>query len=179
MGCNDPPFCNLRNPGEPIKNMSRTAGQVVKSLMADLGHDPDHYAAHSLRKTRTTHVLNTGGNTLEDMKHAGRRSEAAGLPYVHRSPRNPVAADPMREVFDDVRQNESSDMHNVTDPPPAPVSTDSEPAVIAQPPALVSGGREPPPPALLEPYVTVSRHTAPTVRRSSASVDLSVPPPKG
>ena len=30
---------------------------------------------------------------------------------------------------------------------------------------LVSGGREPPPPALLEPYVTVSRHTAPTVRR--------------
>ena len=45
--------------------------------------------------------------------------------------------------------------------------------------ALVSGGREPPPPALLEPYVTVSRHTAPTVRRSSASVDLSVPPPKG
>ena len=36
----------------------------------------------------------------------------------------------------------------------------------------VSGGREPPPPALLEPYVTVSRHTAPTVRRSSASVDL-------
>ena len=44
---------------------------------------------------------------------------------------------------------------------------------------LVSGGREPPPPALLEPYVTVSRHTAPTVRRSSASVDLSVPPPKG
>ena len=29
----------------------------------------------------------------------------------------------------------------------------------------VSGGREPPPPALLEPYVTVSRHTAPTVRR--------------
>ena len=45
--------------------------------------------------------------------------------------------------------------------------------------ALVSGGREPPPPALLEPYVTVSRHTAPTVRRSSASVDLSAPPPKG
>ena len=44
---------------------------------------------------------------------------------------------------------------------------------------LVSGGREPPPPALLEPYVTVSRHTAPTVRRSSASVDLSAPPPKG
>ena len=34
-------------------------------------------------------------------------------------------------------------------------------------------------PALLEPYVTVSRHTAPTVRRSSASVDLSDPPPKG
>ena len=29
----------------------------------------------------------------------------------------------------------------------------------------MSGGREPPPPALLEPYVTVSRHTAPTVRR--------------
>ena len=45
--------------------------------------------------------------------------------------------------------------------------------------ALVSSGREPPPPALLEPYVTVSRHTAPTVRRSSASVDLSAPPPKG
>ena len=43
----------------------------------------------------------------------------------------------------------------------------------------VSGGREPPPPALLEPYVTVSRHTAPTVRRSSASVNLSAPPPKG
>ena len=43
----------------------------------------------------------------------------------------------------------------------------------------VSGGREPPPPALLEPYVTVSRHTAPTVRRSSASVDLSAPPPRG
>ena len=31
--------------------------------------------------------------------------------------------------------------------------------------SVVSGGREPPPPALLEPYVTVSRHTAPTVRR--------------
>src|SRR6476620_1653789 len=30
---------------------------------------------------------------------------------------------------------------------------------------LVSGGREPPPPALVEPYVTVSRHTAPTDRR--------------
>ena len=30
---------------------------------------------------------------------------------------------------------------------------------------LVSGGRELPPPALAEPYVTVSRHTAPTDRR--------------
>ncbi len=30
---------------------------------------------------------------------------------------------------------------------------------------LASSGREPPPPALSEPYVTVSRHTAPTVRR--------------
>src|SRR6185312_12372222 len=30
---------------------------------------------------------------------------------------------------------------------------------------LVSGGREPPPPALAEPYVTVARHTAPTDRR--------------
>ena len=53
-------------------------------------------------------------------------------------------------------------------------------SVVAMPVlVLVSGGREPPPPALLEPYVTVSRHTAPTVRRSSASVDLSAPPPKG
>jgi hypothetical protein len=31
--------------------------------------------------------------------------------------------------------------------------------------SLASSGREPPPPALSEPYVTVSRHTAPTVRR--------------
>ena len=30
---------------------------------------------------------------------------------------------------------------------------------------VVSSGRELPPPALSEPYVTVSRHTAPTVRR--------------
>jgi hypothetical protein len=30
---------------------------------------------------------------------------------------------------------------------------------------LASSGRELPPPALPEPYVTVSRHTAPTVRR--------------
>src|ERR1700750_500642 len=30
---------------------------------------------------------------------------------------------------------------------------------------LASSGRGLPPPALLEPYVTVSRHTAPTVRR--------------
>src|SRR3954454_867654 len=30
---------------------------------------------------------------------------------------------------------------------------------------LASSGRELPPPALSEPYVTVSRHTAPTVRR--------------
>ena len=52
-------------------------------------------------------------------------------------------------------------------------------AGIAARHGLVSGGREPPPPALSEPYVTVSRHTAPTVRRSSASVDLSAPPPRG
>ena len=51
--------------------------------------------------------------------------------------------------------------------------------VIVSRGCLASGGREPPPPALSEPYVTVSRHTAPTVRRSSASVDLSAPPPKG
>ena len=31
--------------------------------------------------------------------------------------------------------------------------------------SLASSGRELPPPALSEPYVTVSRHTAPTVRR--------------
>ena len=30
---------------------------------------------------------------------------------------------------------------------------------------MASSGRELPPPALSEPYVTVSRHTAPTVRR--------------
>jgi NAD(P)H-dependent flavin oxidoreductase YrpB (nitropropane dioxygenase family) len=30
--------------------------------------------------------------------------------------------------------------------------------------SAVSSGREPPPPALLEPYVTISRHTAPAVR---------------
>ena len=39
------------------------------------------------------------------------------------------------------------------------------PRRLLKPLTLVSGGREPPPPALLEPYVTVSRHTAPTVRR--------------
>ena len=53
------------------------------------------------------------------------------------------------------------------------------PVVRMIPKGVVSGGREPPPPALSEPYVTVSRHTAPTVRRSSASVDLSAPPPRG
>ena len=66
-------------------------------------------------------------------------------------------------------------------PSPRSCAATSSAALKAPSPrsTLVSGGREPPPPALLEPYVTVSRHTAPTVRRSSASVDLSVPPPKG
>ena len=40
-----------------------------------------------------------------------------------------------------------------------------ESRVVGARKCVVSGGREPPPPALLEPYVTVSRHTAPTVRR--------------
>ena len=39
---------------------------------------------------------------------------------------------------------------------------------------LVSGGREPPPPALAEPYVTVSRHTAPTDRRRVSRGKLPV-----
>ena len=37
---------------------------------------------------------------------------------------------------------------------------------------LVSSGREPPPPALSEPYVTISRHTAPADRPYSG---LSLP----
>jgi hypothetical protein len=51
---------------------------------------------------------------------------------------------------------------------PRPQILTTTPPVSATPRTirvLVSGGREPPPPALAEPYVTVARHTAPTDRR--------------
>ena len=148
LAATDPLFCNLRNPGEPIKNMSRTLGEAVKKLMADIGHDPDRYAAHSLRKTRTTHIVNQGGDLGEDAVHAGRRSVAASLPYAHRNPRNPIAADPLRNVFTDLRQPTPVD-NTTTIPetttahePAAPMTpTPAEPPAAAQPPQ--SAGTDP------------------------------------
>ena len=60
-------------------------------------------------------------------------------------------------------------LHQVIDSPAGsrPLDTPDRGGTAAGrvPGHTVSGGREPPPPALLEPYVTVSRHTAPAVRR--------------
>ena len=139
LAATDPLFCNLRNPGEPIKNMSRTLGEAVKKLMADIGQDPDRYAAHSLRKTRTTHIVNEGGDLGEDAVHAGRRSVAASLPYAHRNPRNRIAADPLRNVFPDTRQHTPMDStpassETTLQPPKAPSTpAPTQPLSTAQP----------------------------------------------
>ena len=95
----DPLFTSLKNPGEPISNLSRTLGNIVKTVMADLGLDPTVYSAHSLRKFRPSYALSQGASMTESMVHDGRSSEVTGLVYAHRNPRDPFSADPTIDIY--------------------------------------------------------------------------------
>ena len=99
LTADDALFCNLKRPGEPISHMTKLLGGLVKAAMADLGHNPDDYSAHSLRKLRASYVLSQGGSMTDVMVHDGRSSEATGLVYAHRNPNNPFKGDPTVAIY--------------------------------------------------------------------------------
>ena len=105
LGPEDPLFASHKTPGQPISNMSRTLGTAVKEAVADIGLDPGRYSAHSLRKFRDSYVLSQGGSMTDVMIHDGRSSEVAGLPYAHRNPRDPLAADLVVGIYDKVERS--------------------------------------------------------------------------
>ena len=96
----DPLFTNLRNPGEPIADMSQALGGIVKAAITDLGINPENYSAHSLRKTRPSYAMSQNSSMTESMVHDGRSSEVTGLVYAHRNPRNPLEGDPTVNAYD-------------------------------------------------------------------------------
>ena len=146
----DPLYTRIKKPGEPISSMSHALSGIVKEWIGDLGIDPQKYSGHSLRKTRDTYVLGRGGSMTECMVHAGRSSEPAGLAYARRDPRNPLAGDPTKNVYDKMAEPD-----------------DHEPAITAKPRANPLNPRTP------IPRTTASPPPADTARQQA------VDPPGG
>ena len=130
----DPLFCNLRNPPAPINSMSRTVSDALRELMAGIGCDPDRYSSHSLRKLRSTKVLDDGGSMTDVMLHDGRSSEISGLPYAHRNPRRPLRSDPMVGVLDKASPTPPSAMTE------SKAKKENTAATEPQPPDTAAGG---------------------------------------
>lgn len=133
LSADDPLFCNLKHPGEPIANMSRVLGDIVKTAMADLGHNPDDYSAHSLRKLRASYALSQGGSMTDVMVHDGRSSEPAGLVYAHRNPQQPFKGDPTVNIYNHIDQQETTG--GATMPP----TTEPDKAHASHPPTVPAG----------------------------------------
>ena len=131
LTADDPLFCTLNQPGEPITDMSRVLGGIVKTNMADLGHNPDDYSAHSLRKFRASYALSQGGSMTEVMVHDGRSSEPAGLVYAHRNPHNPFKGDPTVNMYNRNDQQDTTEGATMTPAtrsdraPASPASSDA------------------------------------------------------
>lgn len=130
----DPLFCNLRNPPAPISSMSRTVSATLRQMMAAIGCDTSKYSAHSLRKFRSTAVLDQGGSMTDVLVHDGRSSEPAGLPYAHRNTRRPLRSDPMVGVLDKASPTPSSAMTE------SKAKEENAAATEPQPPDETAGG---------------------------------------
>ena len=123
LTADDPLFCTLNQPGDPITDMSRVLGGIVKTYMADLGHNPDDYSAHSLRKFRASYALSQGGSMTEVMVHDGRSSEPAGLVYAHRNPQQPFKGDPTVNIYNHTTEPHTTPGVNMPTPIDNPEST--------------------------------------------------------
>ena len=121
LTADDPLFCTLNQPGDPITDMSRVLGGIIKTNMADLGHNPDDYSAHSLRKFRASYALSQGGSMTEVMVHDGRSSEPAGLVYAHRNPQQPFKGDPTVNIYN--RNDQQDTALGATMPPTTRLDT--------------------------------------------------------
>ena len=143
----DPLYTRIKNPGEPIADMSHTLGGIVKEWIGGLGINPQKYSGHSLRKARDSFVLNQNGSMTECMVHAGRSSEPAGLAYAHRNPRNPLAGDPTKNVYDKMAeladQEPAAAAKAEPDEPPNPEPTTPPPADTARQQAVDPPGGAP------------------------------------
>ena len=135
----DPLFASHKTPGQPISNMSRTLGAAVKEAVADIGLDPSRYSAHSLRKFRDSYVLSQGGSMTDVMVHDGRSSEVAGLPYAHRNPRNPLAADLVVGIYDKVEKSATGRTTAMTAKPLSPAPAQPSDAAGPEQPAADTG----------------------------------------
>ena len=137
LAADDPLFCTLNQPGEPITDMSRVLGGIVKTSMADLGHNPDDYSAHSLRKFRASYALSQGGSMTEVMVHDGRSSEPAGLVYAHRNPQQPFNGDPTVNIYNHI------DQHEPTVGAAMPPTTEQHSANASRPPNGTTASADP------------------------------------
>ena len=140
----DPLYTRLKDPGEPIVDMSHALGGIVKEWIGGLGIDPKRYSGHSLRKARDSFVLAQNGSMTECMVHSGRSSEVTGLAYAHRNPRNPLAGDPTKNIYDKAAAQADDD--------PAAAAMPEDPAEIP-----VTGGPNEPASA-----ASMPRHDRPT-----------------
>ena len=163
-----PLFTSLKHPGEPIKQLPRILGEIVKEAMLSIGVPPGEYSAHSLRKFRASYVLSSGGSMTDVMRHDGRSSEVEGLVYARLDRRNPLKADPTRGIYEHTTQQEPATM-SATPAPDAPVaSAPSAPdASAAAPPPPARQPAPPPESALpLKEAISLLRLTVQQLRES-------------
>ena len=126
----DPLYTRLKDPGEPIVDMSHALGGIVKEWIGGLGIDPKKYSGHSLRRATDSFVLAQNGSMTECMVHSGRSSEVTGLAYAHRNPRNPLAGDPTKNIYDKAAAQAGDD--------PATTAAEAMPKELAE--ISVAGG---------------------------------------
>ena len=117
--------------------MSRVLGAIVKAAMADLGHNPHDYSAHSLRKFRASYALSQGGSMTEVMVHDGRTSEPAGLVYAHRNPQQPFKGDPTVNMYNHI------DEHDTTEGATMAPATGSDRSPASPAPSAAAAGADP------------------------------------